>query len=107
MNSASQIQKVCDTLAKNPTWTLAHLATHLGYTECLSDPLIVKFINVEDAATGISPLQLAIQDLNLKMVQALLNNNASLDHFDHDNNSVLHYAAKANRQIVNVGIVTK
>ena len=78
------------------------MIVHLGLTEMLSDPQIEKLINSEDATTGISPLQLAVQNLNVKMVQALLNNNASLDHFDCDNNSVLHYAAKANRQIVMV-----
>lgn len=98
--NASQLQRVCDTLSKHPSWTLAHLAVNLGLIEVLSDPSIVKWINSEDPSTGISPLQLAVQNLNVKMVQALLNNNASLDHFDRDNNSILHYAAKTNRQIV-------
>lgn len=70
--------------------------------ECLTDPAIAPLINCEDETTGISPLQLAVQKENIKMVQALLNNNASLDHFDHASSSVLHYAARTNKQIVMV-----
>ncbi|KAL0271268.1 UNVERIFIED_CONTAM: hypothetical protein PYX00_008411 [Menopon gallinae] len=100
-NSAS-IQKICDLIVEHPTWTIAHLVTHLGYSDCLTEPGIAKFINSEDWGTGLSPLQLAIQDLNVKMVQALINNNASLDHFDNELNSVLHYAASTNKQIINL-----
>ncbi|KAK6645499.1 hypothetical protein RUM43_001776 [Polyplax serrata] len=98
--NSTQIQKICDTIIDHPTWNIAHLATVLGQADVFSDKRIARFINVQEEQSGISPLQLAIQYQNIKMVQALLNKNASLDHLDSDNNSVLHHAASTNKQIL-------
>lgn len=105
MYNSAQIQKICDLLMKHPDWNLAHLVVGLNQADLLAVPSVKAFINDEEKQNGISPLQLAIQEQNIKMVQALLNHNASLDHFDHENNSVLHYAASTNKQIVNVNCV--
>lgn len=89
-------------MRSHTTWNVAHLATALGLSDVLSNPDIMQFVNIEEAEKGLSPLQLAINDQNIKMVQSLLNCNASPDYFDYSQNSVLHHAASTNKQIINV-----
>jgi calcium-independent phospholipase A2 len=63
-------------------------------------------LNSPDLNTGVSPLQVAIKTGNLRTVQAVLSAKASLDHLDYEANSVFHYAASTNKEIILVGIVT-
>ncbi|KAK5642233.1 hypothetical protein RI129_008400 [Pyrocoelia pectoralis] len=94
------IQRVCDTLTENPTWTLAHLAAYFSLYDCFNNSKINSFLNSSDEATGISPLQVAIKTNNFKTVQMLINAKCSLEHLDYNANSVFHYAANTTKEII-------
>lgn len=94
------IQRVCDTLIENPTWTLAHLAAYFSLHDCFSNSQVNSFLNSSDETTGISPLQVAIKTNNLKTVQALIAAKCSLEHLDYNGNSVFHYAASTTKEII-------
>lgn len=94
------LQKLCDILVEHPTWTLAHIAAHLALYNAFNDPTINCCINSTDVETGMSPLQVAITTQNVKTVQILISNNSSLEHLDHDANSVFHYAASTTKDII-------
>lgn len=96
------LQKLCDILVEHPTWTLAHIAAHLALYNAFNDPTINCCINSTDVETGMSPLQVAITTQNVKTVQILISNNSSLEHLDHDANSVFHYAASTTKDIIGV-----
>ncbi|XP_021919753.1 85/88 kDa calcium-independent phospholipase A2 isoform X2 [Zootermopsis nevadensis] len=94
------IQKLCDALQENPTWTVTHLASYLSLHDTFQYPVIASNLNSADLNTGISPLQVAIKTGSLRTVQALLSAKASLDHLDYEANSVFHYAASTNTEII-------
>lgn len=96
------LQKICDTVSQNPTWTLAHLAAHFVSYESFKDPRVNCFLNSSDVATGVSPLQVAIKTSNLKMVQLLVSTHCSLEHLDNDGNSIFHCAANTTKDIIGV-----
>lgn len=96
------LQRMCDVLSQHPGWTLAHLAAHFCLYDCFNDPRVNCFLNSTDIDSGMSPLQVAISTQNLKMVQVLVAANCSLEHLDHESNSVFHYAASTTKDIIAV-----
>ncbi|XP_076161637.1 85/88 kDa calcium-independent phospholipase A2-like [Ptiloglossa arizonensis] len=98
--NVGKIQKLCDTLVQNPTWTLAHLAAHLALYNAFTYDAVSSQINSGDSNTGISPLQVAVQTNNLRMVQMLIEAKCSLEHLDHSANTVYHYAALSTKEII-------
>ncbi|XP_066992758.1 85/88 kDa calcium-independent phospholipase A2 [Anabrus simplex] len=100
MCNLQTIQKICDALRDHPSWTVAHLAAFFGMYECFQSPSILSYLNSSDVVTGVSPLQVAIRTSNLRIVQALLNAKASLEHLDNEGNAVFHYAASTTREII-------
>ncbi|XP_046424777.1 85/88 kDa calcium-independent phospholipase A2-like [Neodiprion fabricii] len=98
--STSGIGKLCDLLTNHPTWTLAHLAAHLSLYDAFVYAAVNSHVNTSDQTSGVSPLQIAIQANNLKMVQLLLAAKSSLDHLDHNANTVYHYAVHASAEII-------
>lgn len=96
------LQKICDILSQHPGWTLAHVAAHFGLHDCFNDPRISCFLNSTDADSGMSPLQVAVFMQNLKTVQTLVAANCSLEHLDHESNTVFHYAASTTKDIITV-----
>jgi hypothetical protein len=62
-------------------------------------------LNSPDLNTGMSPLQVAIEEGNLRTVQTLLNAKASLEHLDNRANTVFHYAANTTKEIILVNII--
>ncbi|CAG9561409.1 unnamed protein product [Danaus chrysippus] len=99
--NVASLQKICDTLSEHRSWTLAHLVAHYGLCELFNDPDIQKQIDDIDPTTGITPLMVAIKNNNIRMVQSLLSLNCSLDIIDTEGNTVFHYAAASNKEIVN------
>lgn len=99
------IQKICDVLTEHPSWTLAHLAAHFALYDTFTNEKINRHLNSSDAATGMSPLQVAISTNNLKTVQTLIAAKCSLEHLDHSGNSVFHYAASTTKDIIAVRII--
>lgn len=61
---------------------------------------VYSHLNTPDQFTGISPLQLAIKNRNLALVRVLVAASASLEHLDNDANTVFHYAASTNKDII-------
>ncbi|KAF5304085.1 hypothetical protein FQA39_LY01870 [Lamprigera yunnana] len=101
-NNISGIQKICDVLIKNPTWNVAHLAAFFAVHNCFSNSTVEEYLNCPDETTGISPLQVAVKINNLKTVQMLIAADCSLEHVDHNSNSVFHYAATISKELISV-----
>lgn len=101
-SSLTLLQRLCDTIVEHPSWNIAHLAVKLQLIDCLSDQKIVDAFHCEDPHDGVSPLQLAVENENLKIIKHLLSHGAPVDHFDHNCNSTLHYAACTNKKVVMV-----
>lgn len=100
MCSVAKIQKLCDTLTEHPTWTLAHLAAKFALYDAFSHAIVNSELNSGDLETGISPLQVAVQTNNLRTVQMLIAAKSSLEHLDHNANTVYHYAATSTKEII-------
>ncbi|KAK3916057.1 85/88 kDa calcium-independent phospholipase A2 [Frankliniella fusca] len=98
----AMLQKMCDALELNPGWSVAHLAAHFDLHTTFGSEEILKFMDASDPNTGLSPLLVAIQSQNLLTIRVLINKNASLEHLDHDANSVFHYAASTNKDIISI-----
>lgn len=95
------LQKVCDALSDNPSWTLAHLVAYFNLVEYISNPKVLQCIDVADHTTLMSPFQLAIKQGHIEMVKLLLPL-SKIEHLDINSNSVFHYAASTSKEIINV-----
>lgn len=95
-----KIQKLCDTLVEHPTWTLAHLAAYFALHDAFTHAIVNSQLNSGDSETGISPLQVAVQTNNLRTVEMLIAAKSSLEHLDHNANTVYHYAATSTKEII-------
>lgn len=93
------LQKICDLLTENPSWSIAHLVAYLNLVEYLSNPAVVELLDYPDHVKYMTPLQVAIKAKNIEMVKALLNV-AKLDHLDYNSNSIFHYAANTSREMI-------
>lgn len=96
----AMLQKMCDAMELNPGWSVAHLAAHFDLHASFNSEKIAVFKDSSDPNTGLSPLLVAIQAENLLTIKVLLSKNASLEHLDHDANSVFHYAANTNKDVI-------
>ncbi|XP_055842006.1 85/88 kDa calcium-independent phospholipase A2 isoform X1 [Episyrphus balteatus] len=93
------LQKICDVLIENPSWSITHLVAYFNYPEYIGNPKVLEFIDYADHVTNMSPLQLAIKMNNIEMVKALLPL-ANIEHLDNNSNSVFHYAANTTKEII-------
>ncbi|XP_012271630.1 85/88 kDa calcium-independent phospholipase A2 [Orussus abietinus] len=100
MCTTGNLQKLCDLLMEHPTWTLAHLAAYFALYEAFNHAEVNSQLNSGDLETGMSPLQVAIQCNNLRMVQLLITSKSSLEHIDYHANTVYHYAANTTKEII-------
>ncbi|XP_045766351.1 85/88 kDa calcium-independent phospholipase A2 [Maniola jurtina] len=96
------LQKICDTLTEHRSWSVAHLVAHFGQHELFNDPDVQKQINEVDPATGTTPLMVAVKSGNVRMVHTLVTLKCNLDFVDIEGNTVFHYAAASNKEIINV-----
>lgn len=85
---------------EHPTWTLAHIAASLCLYDAFNNDAVNRHLNSGDLETGMSPLQVAIQTQNLHMVKSLIDAKSSLEHLDHQGNTVYHHAANSTKDIV-------
>lgn len=51
------LQKICDILTENPSWSLAHLVVYFNMIDYISDSKVLQFINYEDHKNDMSPFQ--------------------------------------------------
>ena len=131
--SVSGLQKICDILNENPSWSVCHIVIQLNYLDILAKPEIKRLswrftsrksvtsfvnlfplgkkgipfcssqINLPDPK-GLYPVHLAIKNANLAALKDLLKWDAPLDVLDREGNTVHHYAAETNKDIVSVRI---
>ncbi|KAJ8679243.1 hypothetical protein QAD02_015030 [Eretmocerus hayati] len=100
LSNPVRLQKLCDTLVEHPTWNLAHVSANLLLYEAFNHDIVNSYLNSSDQETGASPLQIAIETTNLKMVQMLISAKSSLEHLDFSGNTVFHYAANSTKEII-------
>lgn len=100
------LQKLCDILSEHQAWTIAHIIAHFGLYELFNVPEVQRCIDAVDPHTGATPLMVAVKSSNVRMVQSLISLKCSLNTVDNDGNTVYHYAAASNREIINVNIQT-
>lgn len=93
------LQKVCDLLNENPSWSIGHLVAHFNLVEYLSNPNVADLIDYPDHLKYMTPFQLAIQKKNIEMVKALINA-VKLDHLDYNSNGIFHYAADTSKEMI-------
>ncbi|XP_059614992.1 85/88 kDa calcium-independent phospholipase A2 isoform X2 [Phlebotomus argentipes] len=101
MYNINGLQKICDTLIENPSWSLAHLVAYFNLTEYVLQEKIFEFIDYPDHKSYMSPLQLAVMSANSEMVKTLLPL-CKIDHLDNNSSSVYHYAASTTKDIINI-----
>ena len=63
------LQKICDILTENPSWSIAHLVAHFNLVEYLSVPQVCELIDYPDHIKYMTPFQLAIKSKNFEMVK--------------------------------------
>ncbi|KAM3966114.1 calcium-independent phospholipase A2 VIA [Aphomia sociella] len=95
------LQKLCDILSEHQAWTIAHVVAHFGLYELFNDEKVQKHIDDIDPLTGATPLMVAVKTSNVRMVQSLISLKCSLNQTDNDGNTVYHYAAASNKEIIN------
>lgn len=59
MYSVNGLQKLCDALIANPSWTLAHLAAHFNLTEYIAHPKIIGNVDCPDATSNMTPIEVS------------------------------------------------
>ncbi|XP_065359483.1 85/88 kDa calcium-independent phospholipase A2 isoform X2 [Calliphora vicina] len=95
------LQKLSDVLTENPSWSITHLVAYYNLVDYISNPKVLQFIDYADHVNYMSPFQLAIKCGNVEMVKALLPL-CKMEHLDNNSNSVFHYAASTNKEILNL-----
>lgn len=101
MYNVPGLQKICDILTENPSWSLAHLVAHFNLVEYLSVPQVSELIDYPDHTKYMTPFQLAIKSKNIEMVKILINS-AKLDHLDYNSSSIFHYAANTSKDMITI-----
>lgn len=113
------LQKICDALSTNPSWTLAHLVAYYNLVDYVNNPKFVELMDDPDYQKYMTPFQVnsdcsyiypiynnhffqvAVKNGNMDIIKTLLPI-CKIDHLDNDGNSVFHYAAGTNKEIINV-----
>jgi calcium-independent phospholipase A2 len=95
------LQKICDILTENPSWSIAHLVAHFNLVEYLAVPQVCELIDYPDHIKYMTPFQLAIKSKNIEMVKMLLDS-AKLDHVDYNSSSIFHYAANTSKEMITI-----
>ena len=95
------VQKLCDILSENSSWSMAHLVVYFGLVEYLAVPQVAELIDYPDHIKYMTPFQLAIKSKNLEMVKILIGS-AKLDHLDYNSSSIFHYAANTSKEMITI-----
>ncbi|XP_058124263.1 85/88 kDa calcium-independent phospholipase A2 isoform X1 [Anopheles ziemanni] len=103
MYNINGLQKLCDTLIENPSWSLAHVVAFYNLTDYISNPSIIDFLDYAEYSDMLTPLQVAVKANNIEFAKALVvSNYCNLDHLDKNSNSVFHYAASTTKEMINL-----
>ncbi|XP_077490325.1 85/88 kDa calcium-independent phospholipase A2-like isoform X2 [Amblyomma americanum] len=94
------VQEVVQLVRSNPTWTLAHLAAHLGLVECFKNARVAAQISVAAQDTLATPLHVAVRAQKLNSVQVLMAMDAPLSLTDHNGDTIYHAAAVTTKELI-------
>ncbi|XP_063703778.1 85/88 kDa calcium-independent phospholipase A2-like [Culicoides brevitarsis] len=101
MYNVNGLQKICDALIENQSWSLTHLVAYFNLTQYLMHPTILENVDLPDHVSYMTPLQLAIKSNNIEMVKVLLPL-VKLEHLDINSNSIYHFAAETTKELINL-----
>ena len=96
------LQKIKDIIAENSTWTVAHIAAHFGFIQCFQQPDIAKFANTAAVGDRKTPLHIAIESCEIRVISHLILIDGTLQSRDTDGNTACHYAAGTNAEVIQV-----
>ncbi|KAL5018205.1 hypothetical protein ScPMuIL_003927 [Solemya velum] len=94
------LQSICDCVREHPTWTVAHVVSHIGLFESFKQTEISCEINTPCTETGLTPLMTAIMGSQVQCVQELLCAGASLEKTDQNGNTAYHWAVMSKPEII-------
>lgn len=57
MFTVNGLQKICDVLTENPSWSIAHLVAAFNLTEHIGNSTVLDLMDYPDHATFMTPLQ--------------------------------------------------
>lgn len=57
MYNVTGLQKICDELIQNPSWSIAHLVAFFKLTELVSNPKVLDLIDYPDHENFMTPFQ--------------------------------------------------
>ncbi|XP_064601100.1 85/88 kDa calcium-independent phospholipase A2-like [Liolophura sinensis] len=86
------LQLICDTVRQNPTWTVAHVAAHVGLVDALKHKPISRCLNTATTDTALTPLMVAITAGHQACVEEMLKQGAKLDMVKADGDTAYHKA---------------
>ncbi|GAB0089957.1 85/88 kDa calcium-independent phospholipase A2 [Sergentomyia squamirostris] len=101
MYNINGLQKICDCLIENPSWSLGHLVAYFNLTDYVTHEKFLELIDYPDHKNYMTPLQLAVMAGNADMVKTL-QPLCKIDHLDNNSSSVYHYAASTTKDIINI-----
>ncbi len=74
---------------------------HFNLKDYLSNPKVIDLLDYPDHEKYMTPIMTAVKNKNLEVVKILLLN-TRLEHLDNNSNSIFHYAANSNANMVNL-----
>lgn len=60
MYNVGGLQKICDALIENPSWSIAHLVAFFNLTELVANPKVLDLIDYSDHNNCMTPFQVSI-----------------------------------------------
>lgn len=60
MYNVSGLQKTCDALIENPSWSIAHLVAFFNLTELVANPKVLDLIDYSDHNNCMTPFQVSV-----------------------------------------------
>lgn len=59
MYNINGLQKICDILLENPSWSIAHLTANFNLIEHINNPKVVTLIDEPDYNNQMTPIQVS------------------------------------------------
>ncbi|CAM1291435.1 PLA2G6 (predicted) [Pycnogonum litorale] len=101
-NNVSTLQKISNVIRDNPGWSLMHVTVQLGIKSLIRHPNVLPHLDSRCVHTGMTPLHVAIKAQNMQTIVELIDLKADFHILCNNGNSVFHYAAVTNKEIVQV-----
>lgn len=60
MYNISGLQKICDALLENPSWSIAHLVAFFNLTEHVNNAKVLELIDFPDHENNMTPMQVCL-----------------------------------------------